>query len=189
MAFYTGPSINAVFARHGSDKAVHNYGHAYAAILNMIDSVRSLLEIGVKEGASMRAWRELMPGAKLIGVDNDPKATMYYKATIIADQERPNEVCSRVKKFAPFDLIIDDGCHIPQPTWNTMTDLWPLLRVGGVYVIEDLDAQYYSDLQDGTEAIYQRIAGRLEAECVCSGTRDRITLIAGELAAFVKVQP
>lgn len=38
-----------------------------------------------------------------------------------------------------FDLIIDDGLHLPHANFNTIEALLPLLAKGGVMVIEDID--------------------------------------------------
>ena len=37
------------------------------------------------------------------------------------------------------DLIVDDGSHEARHQQGTMKALWPCLRVGGAYVIEDLN--------------------------------------------------
>jgi hypothetical protein len=37
-----------------------------------------------------------------------------------------------------FDIIIDDGLHTDTAQLQTLTNLWPLLKEGGIYVIEDI---------------------------------------------------
>jgi hypothetical protein len=37
----------------------------------------------------------------------------------------------------PIDLVIDDGSHMPEETKSSFETLYPLLRPGGLYVIED----------------------------------------------------
>jgi hypothetical protein len=38
---------------------------------------------------------------------------------------------------APLDLVVDDGCHFLEETRATFETVFPFLRPGGVYVIED----------------------------------------------------
>jgi predicted O-methyltransferase YrrM len=40
-----------------------------------------------------------------------------------------------------FDLIIDDGSHVLQHQQAAVAQLWPLLRPGGVFVVEDIQSQ------------------------------------------------
>ena len=46
------------------------------------------------------------------------------------------------KAFADFDgkidVIIDDGDHVDQSQLATLRNFWPLLRDGGLYIIEDI---------------------------------------------------
>lgn len=37
-----------------------------------------------------------------------------------------------------FDMIVDDGSHAVKHIWATLNALWPSVKPGGVYVIEDL---------------------------------------------------
>jgi len=42
-----------------------------------------------------------------------------------------------------WDIIIDDGSHVPRHQLITFTSLFPCVRPGGVYVIEDIESSYY----------------------------------------------
>ena len=42
-------------------------------------------------------------------------------------------------KGAPYD-----GSHLPSHQWLTLQALWPLLRPGGHYAIEDMETSYWS---------------------------------------------
>ncbi len=47
-----------------------------------------------------------------------------------------------------YDIIIDDGSHVPQHQIISLACLLPALNPGGLYIIEDLETSYwcYSDL-------------------------------------------
>jgi len=115
----------------------------------------TLLEIGVLEGASLRAWHEYLPRASIVGVDKchvpkttdqtvrhamEPKMIWDVVALRWADVTDAEFAQSLIEDFAPFDVIIDDGSHIASEQRTTFRTLWPHLAEGGFYAIEDIDA-------------------------------------------------
>jgi len=44
-----------------------------------------------------------------------------------------------------FDLIIDDGSHINEHVIKSFEFLFPKLKIGGIYVIEDTQTSYWED--------------------------------------------
>jgi hypothetical protein len=57
-------------------------------------------------------------------------------ATVLKDGKSP--VWDRVG----WDLVIDDGSHVPRHTLITFIALYPFVRPGGIYVIEDIESSY-----------------------------------------------
>lgn len=52
---------------------------------------------------------------------------------------------------AAFDVVIDDGSHLPAHQLATLQNLWPLVKPGGIYCIEDLHESYWPEIaQRGT---------------------------------------
>src|SRR5205085_4846802 len=47
-----------------------------------------------------------------------------------------------------LDLVIDDGSHLPGPTLASFETLFPLLALGGRYVIEDWAWEHWPEFQD-----------------------------------------
>lgn len=43
------------------------------------------------------------------------------------------------------EIIIDDGSHINEHVIETFKFLFPLLKVGGIYVVEDTQTSYWAD--------------------------------------------
>lgn len=63
--------MSDAFTRHGSDKATyHSYGPFYDNVVEMFEP-KSILEFGVERGGSMKAWMEVLPDAKVVGMDRD----------------------------------------------------------------------------------------------------------------------
>lgn len=102
-------SIKKTFVETETDKGFpHQYYYMYAALFAAA-TPSSILEIGVLEGHSIRAWRKLFPQAKLTGIDCkrmlfDPVDNFEY---IIADATDPTTSRSITK----HDIIIDDSSH------------------------------------------------------------------------------
>ena len=125
-----------------SDKGTrHCYVGLYESILERFRHTASLVvEIGVLSGASLYMWREFFTKATIIGVDTNPqcKAIQNPYARIlveIGDASNP-DMAGRLPDGV--DIIIDDGGHILEPTINSFRYLYPKLRGGGLYIVEDV---------------------------------------------------
>jgi hypothetical protein len=104
-----------------------------------------MLEIGVSRGGSLEMWRKYFtPDSVIVGVDqnpacaqfNDPERNLYVR---IGDQQDTAFLQQVIDEFGPFDIILDDGSHLPSPTLKSFQHLFPRGLVdGGVYLVEDL---------------------------------------------------
>jgi hypothetical protein len=142
------PSLDALGRLHGTDKASggHNYLTAYEPFFAPLrDGEITLLEIGVKQGASLRVWRDYFPKARIIGVDIAPLARDHAEDRIaieIADQGRRPSLMDIAKRHGPFDIIIEDGSHLWQHQILAIMTLVPQLKPGGLFVSEDLQVSF-----------------------------------------------
>jgi hypothetical protein len=136
---------------HKTDKVdVHHtfngesYTDIYDDYLNhMCDDSFNFLEIGVRNGASVKMWSEYFPNANIIGVDIDPSCKKYEENNIsieIGSQDDEYFIKSLIDKYKNFRVILDDGSHI-----NTLTiKSFELLQeyATDFYIIEDLRNSY-----------------------------------------------
>jgi hypothetical protein len=60
------------------------------------------------------------------------------------DQKDPAVLDAIVAESGPLDIVIDDGSHQPDDQQATLLRLWPSLKRGGLYVIEDIHTSYKS---------------------------------------------
>lgn len=111
---------------------------------------RKILEVGIgtKEamahmpvylpGASLFMWRDYFPNAEIWGVDVDPRAQVSAPRirSVLSDSRHP-ELPEQIGQ--DFDLIVDDGSHEVENQWQTFLTLFPLVRDGGLYIIEDAE--------------------------------------------------
>lgn len=130
---------------NGSDKqSNHNFGDAYEKIFTEYwpacprTGPKLMMEVGVADGSSLRAWREIFPNATIVGMDihHSDKANGERIEFYLGDQ-RSKEDCERAAAGRQFDLIVDDATHLLADTLVTLFWLWPFVRPGGLYVVED----------------------------------------------------
>jgi Methyltransferase domain len=126
------------------------YLDVYEGFLHHLRTQRiNLLEIGVLKGKSVRLWKRYFPKGHIYGVDIDPACRQYEEARISieigsqADVRVLERVCERAA--APFDVVVDDGSHINRHIIASFSFLFPRLKPGGLYIIEDLGASYGFD--------------------------------------------
>lgn len=133
----------------------HEYTPVYHDIFGDIrENIKSVLEIGVLAGCSLRMWEEYFPNAEIIGVDIEQyiyRASDRRLQVVYGDQGSVHSLREAASRcgFAPFDLIIDDGSHHPTHQKNSIHALLPFLRDGGYYVCEDI----HVDVQELIDAI------------------------------------
>lgn len=117
-----------------------------------------LLEIGIggysagpaSGGGSLRMWRTWMPKGLIIGIDLESRAFNEPRIVTYAGSQADPEFLRKVEADAgPFDVVIDDGSHMSEHIQQSFLVLWPLLKAGGMYVIEDLGTSYMSEFGGG----------------------------------------
>jgi predicted O-methyltransferase YrrM len=127
-------SFSEALQREGSDKTtVHTYGQFYDDLIADLQP-RRVLEIGVFHGASIRAWRHLSEPVEVVGIDRNPCPGIPVIRCTAPDFGPALEQLQGQQ----FDLIIDDGSHQQAHQIAAIQQLSPLLRAGGLFVVEDL---------------------------------------------------
>lgn len=140
---------------NGTDKhgANHSYGDAYEQILSTNYSLRTyrepdknqhrtnielMMEVGVADGSSLLAWREIFPNAVCVGMDihHSDKAHGDRIEFYLGDQ-RSRKDCEAAARGRLFDFIVEDATHHLENVLLTLYYLWPFVRPGGLYIVEE----------------------------------------------------
>lgn len=133
----TAEYIRSVFLKYGTDKAgpEHDYSEFYAQ--HLPEDPRKILEIGVKEGASIRVWKEIFPDAEIHGLDlfeefpiPDIPGVTWHKGN-----QCDWRLLEELRKEG-FDIVIDDGSHNGR---DQFISFYGLCREGMMYFVEDLN--------------------------------------------------
>lgn len=108
----------------------------------------TLLEIGISLGASLKLWKEYFTNSvNIIGIDNREGfvAEKYKNIEGITHYYEDAYNPYIVDKLPKFNIIIDDGSHEIENQIKALQIYLPLLKKGGIYVIEDIQQQIYPD--------------------------------------------
>ena len=123
----------------------------------------SILEIGIQNGGSLEIWSKYFVNAnKVIGCDiNQRCAQLKYDdpriAVIVGDATSTDAREKIIQQAGIFDLIIDDGSHVSGDIVRAFTQYFPMLREGGVFVVEDLHCSYWEEYEGGIFHPYSSI--------------------------------
>lgn len=140
-------TLDELALKHGTDKAsdLHNYTRWYSALLPTQESEINLLEIGVSDGGSILMWVDYYPNANIIGIDIKDCWPVLGAKIFLGDQKDPVLIEDIASYYTGFDIVIDDGSHKWKDQIESFKLLWPHIRPGGVYVIEDLHTSYFME--------------------------------------------
>lgn len=143
--------LDNIAIRVGTDKSSlhHDYMRVYSRYFGRIkDEPLKFLEIGVEFGASIKLWEEYFTKAELHFVDlhlGNLTFTPLRSKLHIADQANPEQLLEVMKTTGgEFDIILDDGGHTMLQQITTFKTLFPYIKRGGIYIIEDLHTSYWT---------------------------------------------
>jgi cephalosporin hydroxylase len=113
----------------------------------------TVVEFGVSHGGSLQMWKKYFGRkARIVGVDINPECARFVEPQIevvIGDQEDRKFLRALRKKVGDIDVVIEDGGHTMPQQINTFEVLWPAVRDGGVFLLEDLHTSYWPNYDGG----------------------------------------
>ena len=128
------------------------YEHAFARFR---ERPIKFLEIGVARGGSIDAWRSYFHADSIVaGIDVKPDCSRFDNPAKnvhirIGAQQDVAFLRSVVDELGPFDAVLDDGSHVASHMIESFRFLFANgLRDGGVYVAEDVHANYWTRYRD-----------------------------------------
>jgi hypothetical protein len=163
LTYSSEMDLGELFNHYGSDKDTNGYTSLYHTLFdNIRHKSMNILEIGIgtmipgahssmvgyahpgyKPGGSLRAWRDYFFNADIYGVDVQPDTQFSDEpriSTNICNSLNKGSVNSYMRSLGnlKFDIILDDGCHIDSSQLTTLSNFYPYLKDGGIYIIEDI---------------------------------------------------
>lgn len=125
---------------HGSDKAwPHCFDQIYSQLFPDPLAAIDILEVGLAGGQSIRGFRDHFPNANIMGFDIE-WCERYSSDRIECHTVEQTDVVGLWTHIGQrrFDWIIEDAAHLWDKQILTLSILWPALKVGGYYCIEDV---------------------------------------------------
>ncbi|PHH60195.1 hypothetical protein CDD81_1975 [Ophiocordyceps australis] len=156
------PSFEQIALKFGTDKVTdHSYQDMYDKYVSPLRNNRvKMLEIGLGcnmeygPGASYYTWLEYLSDVELYYIESDgPCADKYKDKTsnahvFVGDQADKaflDQFAADTTMDGLFDIVIDDGGHTMEQQITSLEHLWPVVKPGGIYVIEDLQTSFWQD--------------------------------------------
>jgi len=137
----------------------HNYADIYQAYFSDIrEEPLTILEIGAgvlgpnwetgivggrnPGGASIRMWYDFFPKARIVTIDINPAGFLENDRieAYTVDQGSEESLAGFLSQLGAtqFDIVIDDGSHVPEHQQTSLGMLFGAVKPGGLYFIEDL---------------------------------------------------
>ena len=162
QAIGSGADLNKLGKIYKTDKwGAHNYTTHYQLHLERFRFKRiNLLEIGVggydnpyHGGNSLRMWKKYFPFGKIYSIDIYDKSYLQERRIRIFKGSQVDEEFLKtvVDETGEIDIIIDDGSHLNEHVIETFRLLFPKLKDGGIYIVEDTQTSYWEDFGGDSE--------------------------------------
>jgi glycosyltransferase involved in cell wall biosynthesis/SAM-dependent methyltransferase/cephalosporin hydroxylase len=119
------------------------------------DRPTTLLEIGIHKGGSLSLWKQYFKDARIFAVDIEPGCKAFEGPGVtvrIGDQSDTAFLEALAHEAGGFDVVIDDGGHRMEQQIASFKALFPHVRDGGVYLIEDMHTSYMPEYGGGLHA-------------------------------------
>jgi predicted O-methyltransferase YrrM len=173
----------------------------YAALTDG-SSPANIVELGIYEGGSTALLALLYRPRRLVAFDLKPTRVAAldrfidaknltgsvhpYYGVNQADRPRLESILADEFGSEPLDLVIDDASHLFDETTASFNVLFPRLRAGGLFVIEDWSSRHaiervITERLRSDEQAHAELVGRLESGEVTAPSDDPLSRLVLEL--------
>jgi hypothetical protein len=159
IAGFFGASLDLVAALAGTDKyGMHHYTPVYEQLARPLRRKPvALLELGVGGygrglgGESLLMWAAYLRKGRVYGIDIEDKTALSGGRIRVlqCSQTDRTRLQQLAREIGPFDFIIDDGSHVNSDQIESFRILWPFVKHGGWYVVEDVQTSYWPSYGGG----------------------------------------
>lgn len=147
-------TLNETFNRFGSDKgnsvgASHNYAPIYEKWFDAHKNDKvTFMEVGIDYGQSAGAWHDYFANGQIFMVDYRDFSS-YNKDRLqcfTANQSNFSDMLTVANKVNDLDFFVDDGGHCMDHQQLTFGALFPKMKIGGLFFIEDTHTSNWNPL-------------------------------------------
>ena len=133
--------------KHFTDKAYwHRYTEFYFNFFNLKkNDTINILEIGIAHGGSIKMLHDFFPNSNIYCFDIDERYVnnirnyskrVYPFQIDCGNQKKLNDLIKSLN--VKFDIVVDDGSHIPEHQFISLNTLFPFVSKNGLFIVEDI---------------------------------------------------
>ena len=195
--------------QYGSDKGSmkHRYTELYHMLFNPFRHRKiNFLEMGLliggpemgvdadretKDLPSVRMWMEYFTKANVHGLDVSDFSWFKHERFTFhrCDMDNRDEIKTAMENIGEgLDIVVDDASHASHHQQNAFLEIFPRLKSGGLYVIEDLRWQPETYEQPGitkTAAVFRSFIDHREFRHSDAATAEAFNAMIPDISACI----
>lgn len=128
------------------------YWDLYKHIFSGFDLTKevNIVEIGVDNGVGMLQLKEIFPNSNICGIDIREDIPSSPVGNVWIGSQNDVDLLSKINEDeGPFDIVVDDGSHQNDHQIESFEYLFPKLKMGGIYIVEDIHTSYWETFKGG----------------------------------------
>lgn len=149
-------SLRDIFYSH-TGRLIHKWDHYFEIYEKYFAKYRnqkvSILEIGISHGGSLQMWKKYFgEDVSIFAIDINPECKQFeddHTKIFIGSQSDAKFLNEVIAQIPQLDIIIDDGGHTMIQQKVSFEMLYPKVKGGGLYLVEDTHTSYWYKFHGG----------------------------------------
>jgi len=153
-------------------QTAHNYLDVYDELFAPYkDKEIGVFEVGYSFGGSIKLWEDYFTKANIYCIDIAYVGLPFHNERVKVYMKDINNLTADFFD-APIDIAIDDGSHFVKDQIAFIRLMWPIVRKGGLLIIEDVH-----NLEDNLKYFLELKIDFDIADLRANGRHDNVLLI------------
>lgn len=179
-------TLDQIAIRTGTDKNsnCHNYCNYYEQFFAPLrDQPIKLLELGVYHGDSLRMWADYFQNGLIYGADIEVMSQHDDSRikTYLVDELDILSLVHLKEQVPLMDIIVNDASHLSRGMILSFEHLFPHLKPGGYFVLEDLLCDYFEQWRQHDQSVLGyvkkllddvQMGGKIDQNWLCSNKKQ-----------------
>ncbi|MCW2498307.1 class I SAM-dependent methyltransferase [Jatrophihabitans sp.] len=148
--------IRNLFYQH-SGNLIHKWDHYLDIYSEYLSKYRgrkvTMLEIGISHGGSIQLWKKYFgKDCEIFAIDINPECIKFAEDNVkvfIGSQADTAFLTNVTKQIPDLDFVLDDGGHFMDQQDVSFEILFPKVKQGGIYIVEDTHTSYWPEFGGG----------------------------------------
>lgn len=129
----------------------HNYTEIYSELLHDYRDKKVLItQIGSSTQDTPTVWESFLPHSEIHLLDLEGKNKQYHRIYVHSFKKYDRSLLEQLlKKWGAIDIFIDNGQFPHADQLEMLEMIFPQLKLGGIYIIENTQSSYWQTLGGG----------------------------------------